>query len=423
MALINFARREIEAKVVYYGPAMSGKTTNVESLHAVVPEAQRGDLHQLQTEDERTIYFDYVPISLGQVAGFTARFKLFTVPGQVFYKDTRRVLLQGADAVVFVADSTPDRAEANIDSLIDLEENLRVHGLDLSSIPLVIQLNKRDVGNARSVEEMETDLNPFGVPVVEAMAVKGMGVLETLKLVTDIAGARIRENLAGKQTAVALTAISRPAADDDRKIVQDNVEKIRRVRPAETERGQRMRDGGEIDPETIDAFLLENVERDDSGAIPAPVRRTSAEFEVQFQRAGVGATARAAEPHPEPPPLPSMRTAGVPKTVEPPPPPPRPTEPAPPPRLPAGPPVSCTFDPQNLAGLRVVELRSGSVGPDGRIAITMVANHGGQLKEHPLNLLPVVPRGTSVQTFAFATVAGALGLVLGGLLGWVLGSG
>ena len=207
MALINFARREIEVKIVFYGPAYSGKTTNVEILHRLMPPTQRGELHSLRTEQDRTLFFDYVPVTLGEIAGFTARFKLFTVPGQVFYKETRRVLLQGADAVVFVADSSPGRATANLEALLDLEENLAAHRLDLRSIPLVIQLNKRDVPDAQAPADMEAELNPFGVPVIEASAAEGRGVLDTLRRITDIAGQRIRENLAGHSTAVALTAV------------------------------------------------------------------------------------------------------------------------------------------------------------------------------------------------------------------------
>lgn len=415
MALINFARREIEAKVVYYGPAMSGKTTNLEALHGVVPEGQRGDLHQLQTEDERTIYFDYVPVSLGQIAGFTAKFKLFTVPGQVFYKETRRVLLQGADAVVFVADSSPDRAAANIDSLVDLEENLRAQGLDLASIPLVIQLNKRDVVGARAPDDLATDLNPFGVPMVEAIAFQGNGVLETLRTVTDIAGARIRENLAGKQTAVALTAVARPSEEDDRKVVHTHVEQIRKVRPKETERGQQMRADGEVDPEAIDAFLLENVERGELDAIPGPVLprkvtpppprpagpvAVAGDHEVAFKR-----------PVPKPPPAPTITPT-----------PPSASPPPPVARNAAGPPLQCNFDAVNLAGLRVVELKNGVIGPDGRISITLTSNNGGTLRDHPLTLVPTPPppkKSATLPALTAALIAGGVGLLFGMLVTWV----
>ncbi len=290
MAVINFARREIEAKVVYYGPAFSGKTTNVRVLHTLVPSPQRGDLHTLATAEDRTLFFDYVPVQLGQIAGFAARFKLFTVPGQIVYHDTRRVVLQGADAVVFVADSAPDRADANLDSLVELEENLRNNGLDLSSIPLVIQLNKRDVAGARPVAAMVADLNPFGVPVVEAVAESGKGVLDTLRQVIDIAATRIRENLSGQQTAVKLTAIERAEAEDDRRIIKDHLDRIRSVRPAEEERERQVRAASRINVERVDAFLSANVERsgEKAGERPAekPAPRPGGE-----SRAGVEARA------------------------------------------------------------------------------------------------------------------------------------
>lgn len=273
MALINFARKEIEAKVVYYGPAFSGKTTNVQILHQLVPERQRGDLHTMATEGERTLFFDYVPIQLGQIAGFTAKFKLFTVPGQVVYQQTRRVVLNGADAVVFVADSDPDRADANLDSLVDLEENLRAQGLDLASIPLVIQLNKRDAPNARPYDDMIADLNPFGVPVVEASASDGQGVLETLRLVTEIAANRIRENLSGHETAVKLTAIERPDAEDDHNVIRDHLERIRQVRTGEEAREQRIAEATRTHLNAVDAFLPADrgVNRSDPGrAVPPP---------------------------------------------------------------------------------------------------------------------------------------------------------
>ncbi len=260
MALINFARREIDVKIVFYGPAFSGKTTNVEVLHRLMPPTQRGELHSLRTEQDRTLFFDYVPVRLGEIAGFTARFKLFTVPGQLIYKETRRVLLQGADAVVFVADSTPDRAQANVDALLDLETNLAAHGLDLHSIPLVLQLNKRDVEGARSLEAM-AELNPFAVPVVEAVAAEGRGVLDTLRRVTDIASHRIRENLAGHATAVALNAVERPEAEDDRAVVREQLEHIRRVRPRENADFEALKREGRIEASDVDAALSDLVVR------------------------------------------------------------------------------------------------------------------------------------------------------------------
>ncbi len=289
MALINFARREIEVKIVFYGPALSGKTTNVEVLHRLMPPAQRGELHSLRTEQDRTLFFDYAPLRLGEIAGFTARFKVFTVPGQIYYKETRRVVLQGADAIVFVADSSPARAAANVEALVDLEDNLRLHGLDLASIPLVVQLNKRDVPGAVSVEAMSAELNPFGVPVIEAVASEGRGVLDTLRRVTDIAAQRIRENLSGQSNALPLTAIERAAPEDERQVVRDHMDAIRAVRPGEEEAVRRLRAAGQMDAGQVDAVLSGLVVRSEDVTPPEPIDPLDGPFdEMPVPRDPVG---------------------------------------------------------------------------------------------------------------------------------------
>lgn len=274
MATINFARREIEAKIVYVGPALSGKTTNVQVLHRLVPRAQRGDLHQLSTDGDRTLFFDFIPVELGQIAGFTAHFKLFTVPGQVYYQQTRKAVLQGADGVVFVADSSAGRAQANLDAMIDLEQNLRAHGLDLASIPLVVQLNKRDVEDALPVNHMITELNPFGVPTVESIAASGYGVLDTLYKVTEIATKRIRENLSGQKNAVKLQAVQKDDRESESSVVDEHLSRIHKVRPEEEAAAERMKAAGRLRPDDVDSFLLEFVDRDEDlfldDALPPP---------------------------------------------------------------------------------------------------------------------------------------------------------
>ncbi len=274
MATINFARREIEAKIVYVGPALSGKTTNVQVLHRLVPKGQRGELHQLSTETDRTLFFDFIPVELGQIAGFTAHFKLFTVPGQVYYQQTRRAVLQGADGVVFVADSSAGRAQANLDAMIDLEQNLRAHGLDLASIPLVVQLNKRDVADALPVKGLVSELNPFDVPVVESIAASGYGVLDTLYKITEIATKRIRENLSGQKNAVRLQAIQRDDRESEQQIVEDYLSRIHKVRPEEDANAERIKAAGRLRPDDVDSFLLEFVDREDDlsldDGLPAP---------------------------------------------------------------------------------------------------------------------------------------------------------
>ena len=181
MVQINFAQKEIQCKIVYYGPGMSGKTTNLEVVHGKVPEAARGELTSIATTGERTLYFDYMPLDLGQIAGIKTKFQLYTVPGQVYYKSTRRLVLQGVDGVVFVADSSAAKLAENKESLADLEENLKEMGKSIKDVPVVIQYNKRDMPDAMSVADLERELNPHGLPHIEAIAKTGEGVFPTLK--------------------------------------------------------------------------------------------------------------------------------------------------------------------------------------------------------------------------------------------------
>ena len=182
--MINYASREINCKIVYYGPGLGGKTTNVEYIHdAVAPEA-RGKLISLSTEGERTLFFDFLPVDLGTIRGFKTRFHLYTVPGQIYYNASRRVVLRGVDGVVFVADSQLDRQDANYEAMYNLYENLADQELDLRRIPFVIQYNKRDLPNIAPVHELERTLNPLGVQHFEAVGSRGIGVFETLKAVS-----------------------------------------------------------------------------------------------------------------------------------------------------------------------------------------------------------------------------------------------
>ena len=155
MVSINYSAREVCCKIVYYGPGLSGKTTNLQYVHAKVPDGTRGKLISLATEADRTLYFDFLPINIGTINGFQAKFQLYTVPGQVYYNATRKLVLRGVDGVVFVADSQPDKMDENIESLANLEENLAEYGYDIDSIPFVIQYNKRDLPGVLPVEELE----------------------------------------------------------------------------------------------------------------------------------------------------------------------------------------------------------------------------------------------------------------------------
>jgi mutual gliding-motility protein MglA len=186
MSMINYASREINCKLVYYGPGLGGKTTNLEYVHEKVAPETRGKLISLATEQERTLFFDFLPVDLGSIRGFKTRFHLYTVPGQVYYNASRRLILKGVDGIVFVADSQAERIDANIAAMENLYENLADYGYDAARIPIVLQWNKRDLPNALPVAELEAQLNPDGLPTHEAVAVTGTGVFDTLKVVSKL---------------------------------------------------------------------------------------------------------------------------------------------------------------------------------------------------------------------------------------------
>ncbi len=186
MSMINYASREINCKIVYYGPGLCGKTTNLEYVYEKVAPNTRGKLISLATETERTLFFDFLPVDLGAIRGFKTRFHLYTVPGQVYYNASRKLILKGVDGVVFVGDSQVERLDANIESMHNLYENLAEYGLDLREVPFVIQYNKRDLPNISSLDELQRELNPQGVPYFEAVAVRGIGVFDTLKAVSKL---------------------------------------------------------------------------------------------------------------------------------------------------------------------------------------------------------------------------------------------
>ena len=181
MSFINFAAREINCKIVYYGAGLGGKTTNLQHIYQKTAEQQKGKMISLATETERTLFFDFLPLDLGSVRGFKTRIHLYTVPGQVFYDASRKLILRGVDGVVFVADSQPERMDANLEALENLQENLSEQGYDFESIPYVLQLNKRDLPNALSAEALRQELVRRNEPVFEAVASRGDGVFETLK--------------------------------------------------------------------------------------------------------------------------------------------------------------------------------------------------------------------------------------------------
>ncbi|MBI5380127.1 MAG: gliding-motility protein MglA [Nitrospirae bacterium] len=186
MSFINYSSREINCKIVYYGPGLGGKTTNLQYIYRKTNPESKGKLISLATETERTLFFDFLPLNLGEIRGFRTRFHLYTVPGQVFYDASRKLILKGEDGVVFVADSQIERMEANIESLENLRINLQEQGYNLDAIPFSIQYNKRDLTNIVSVEEMDQVLNSKKAPAFEAVATQGVGVFDTLKSIAKL---------------------------------------------------------------------------------------------------------------------------------------------------------------------------------------------------------------------------------------------
>ena len=193
MSFINYSSREINCKIVYYGPGLCGKTTNLQYIYNKTNPEAKGKMISLATETERTLFFDFLPLSLGEIRGFKTRFHLYTVPGQVFYDASRKLILKGVDGVVYVGDSQMERMEANIESLENLRSNLQEQGYDLDKLPYVIQYNKRDLPNAIPMGELKEALNPTNVPEFEAVAPKGIGVFDTLKAVAKLVLTELRK--------------------------------------------------------------------------------------------------------------------------------------------------------------------------------------------------------------------------------------
>ena len=193
MPFINFPAREINCKLVYYGPGLGGKTANLQWMYDNTAASQKGKMISLATETDRTLFFDFLPLDLGTVRGFKTRLHLYTVPGQVFYEASRKLILKGADGVVFVADSQEERLDANLETLENLREHLKQHNLDFNAIPYVLQLNKRDLPNILTPEELARQLQVKNEPVVEAVAVSGSGVFETLREVAKLVLAELKK--------------------------------------------------------------------------------------------------------------------------------------------------------------------------------------------------------------------------------------
>lgn len=195
MSFLNYSTREINFKIVYYGPGLSGKTTNIKYIYEKIKSENKGKLVSLATETERTLFFDFFPLDLGQIKGYKVKFHLYTVPGQIYYSSSRKLILKGVDGLVFVADSQRERFEANIESLEDMFENLREYKLDFEKMPYVLQLNKRDLPNITPADEMISVLRKKDEPVAEAIATKGDGVIDTLKQISKLVMIDVKRKL------------------------------------------------------------------------------------------------------------------------------------------------------------------------------------------------------------------------------------
>jgi len=195
LSFLNYSTREINFKIVYYGPGLSGKTTNIKYIYEKIKSENKGKLVSLATETERTLFFDFFPLDLGQIKGYKVKFHLYTVPGQIYYSSSRKLILKGVDGLVFVADSQRERFEANIESLEDMFENLREYKLDFEKMPYVLQLNKRDLPNITPADEMISVLRKKDEPVAEAIATKGDGVIDTLKQISRLVMIDVKRKL------------------------------------------------------------------------------------------------------------------------------------------------------------------------------------------------------------------------------------
>jgi signal recognition particle receptor subunit beta len=195
MSFVNYVTKEVNCKIVYYGPGLGGKTTNIQYVYQKTSGGNKGNMITLNSENERTLFFDFLPLDLGEIRGFKTRFHLYTVPGQVFYEASRKLILRGVDGIVFVADSQVERMEANIESLKSLEKNLLEQGYEMDKIPLVFQWNKRDLPNTTSIKDLHESLNKIGAQEFEGVAVKGTGVFETLKVISKLVLMNLKSGL------------------------------------------------------------------------------------------------------------------------------------------------------------------------------------------------------------------------------------
>jgi len=234
MVIFNPLKREIDIKIVYYGPALCGKTTNIQSVHKILNPTQRGELVSLATKDDRTLFFDFLPIELDSIKGFKTRFHIYTVPGQVLYTLTRRAVLTGVDGIIFVADSQTDKMEENIESMNDLKENLKYYNKDLESLPFVIQYNKRDLDKILPLEEMESELNTLQVPSFIAIAINGKRVMETLTMCCRMVLKQIKD----KSRVRKATEIKEKDKERDVERIEEAISKLPELKLVESQESE-----------------------------------------------------------------------------------------------------------------------------------------------------------------------------------------
>jgi signal recognition particle receptor subunit beta len=215
MASINYASKEISCKIVFYGPGLSGKTTNLQYVHKKIPPHSKGELISLATDQDRTLFFDFLPVDIGKIHGFSTKFQLYTVPGQVYYNATRKLVLRGVDGLVFVADSQRSKMDENLESLENLAENLSEYGYRVERMPLVFQYNKRDLNFICPVEELQRNLNPRGLPYFEAVANKGTGVFDTLKCISKLVLDQAKRKELFPQREIKVTAAQKAQIEVD----------------------------------------------------------------------------------------------------------------------------------------------------------------------------------------------------------------
>jgi signal recognition particle receptor subunit beta len=296
MVLFNHATREMTAKIVYYGPGLCGKTTNLMVIFDKLDPKQKGKMLSLATKTDRTLFFDLLPVDIGKVGAFNLKIQLYTVPGQVFYNETRKLVLKGADAVVFVADSQPSMVESNRESFANLMENLEENNLDVNDTPIVIQFNKRDIPGVLPIETLQEDLGFEGYPYAEAAAIKGEGVMETFKLVSKITAKHLYARLKGKsepierkkpaadapKPAVAAKAAAAPAAAAPEPASQPEVNPFADSVPF-PESGPVNQDYEKMEEVSLEQLLSEGRERPAtmSGSIPIPVPLPDMSEEVE----------------------------------------------------------------------------------------------------------------------------------------------